>query len=62
MLLDWPIEVHIITIFDSPNLCKVVLNDSIHGYVQHFVTFDRNITELSFLQQNVQKIGLVMLQ
>ena len=30
--------------FDSPCLWKVVLNYIIHGDVQHFVTFDINIT------------------
>ena len=47
-LLDWPIEVHIIAIFESQNLCEVVLNDMILGNVQHFVTLDRNVRKLSF--------------
>ena len=36
-----------ITIFDidSPNLCEVILNDIIHGDVQHFLNFDRNIAD-----------------
>ena len=39
----WPIEVCIYYNFESKNLCKLVLNDTILGNVQHLIIFDINI-------------------
>ena len=44
-LIAWPTKVHTNYNLLSPNSCEVNLNDIIHGDVQHFVTFDREIEE-----------------
>ncbi len=44
-------------------LCKsfniALMHSLIHINIQHFVTFDRSITELSFLHQNVSKLVFI---
>ncbi len=54
LLLEWPIGLHIkslkITIFESPNLCKVVLNAAMHIKVWHNVTFDDRDIVIIFIK------------
>ena len=56
LFLDWPREVHIqcSTIFDSPNLGIVILNDIVHGDVQDFVTFSVWVIKIITLWHSYQ--------